>query len=81
MQNSGLVDRTIKATEEYAKAQERENAEIGTLDERMSSLTSEINSITGGTGTGGGTGGPSGSEGSGGRSRRWRKYRRRQANF
>ena len=63
MQNSGLVDRTIKATEEYAKAQERENAEIGTLDERMSSLTSEINSITGGTGAGGGAG-------SGGRNRR-----------
>ena len=61
VQNSGLVDRTIRATEEYAQAQENENAEIDTLDERMKELTSKVDDITGGN---------SGAGGSGGRSRR-----------
>ena len=54
---SELVDRTIRATAEYAKAQESENTEIDALDKRMSSLTSEINSIIGETGTGDENGG------------------------
>ena len=74
MQNSGLVDRTIKASEEYAKAQESEKEGFDALDERMKELTSKVGDITGGNG-GTGTGG------SGGRSRRRRQYRRRKHRF
>ena len=53
MQDSGLVDRTMRAAEEYAKAQEKENTDMESLDERMEKLVLDLEDITGG-GEGGG---------------------------
>lgn len=50
VQDSGLVDKTIKSAEEYAKAQEKEQADMDELEERMKDLTSQIDDITGGSG-------------------------------
>ena len=53
VQDSGLVDRTMKAAEEYAKAQEKENADMESLDERMEKLILDVEDITGGEEGGG----------------------------